>query len=275
MQGEVLQPPSAPVIDVTDADFMERVVDESKRRPVLVDFWADWCGPCKQLSPVLERLAQEKGGRFLLAKMDVDRNQYTAAQFRVQSIPNVWAFVDGRPIDQFVGALPEQAVRQFIDRLLPTETDLEAAQASRAVESGDVEAAERGFRDVLREDPDNRDARLGLARILADRGDRGDLDEARDLVTSLLPDPEAERVLSRIRVSGWSGVDGSDPLAAAKRMAAEGRWREALDAMLGAVRFSPGDRDAAREAMVDVFAVLGDDDALTREFRGKLASALF
>ena len=196
MQGEVLQPPSASVIDVTDADFMERVVDESKRRPVLVDFWADWCGPCKQLSPVLERLAQEKGGRFLLAKMDVDRNQYTAAQFRVQSIPNVWAFVDGRPIDQFIGALPEQAVRQFIDRLLPTEADLEAAQASRAVESGDVEAAEGGFRDVLREDPDNRDARLGLARILADRGD---LDEARDLVTSLLPDPEAERVLSRIR----------------------------------------------------------------------------
>src|SRR5437763_1261236 len=272
MQGEVLQPPSASVIDRTDADFMERVVDESKRRPVLVDFWADWCGPCKQLSPVLERLAQEKGGRFLLAKMDVDRNQYTAAQFRVQSIPNVWAFVEGRPIDQFIGALPEQAVRQFIDRLLPTEADLEAAQASRAVESGDVEAAEGGFRDVLREDPDNRDARLGLARILADRGD---LDEAHDLVRSLLPDPEAERVLSRIRVSGWSGVDGSDPLAAAKRMAAEGRWREALDAMLGAVRFSPGDRDAAREAMVDVFAVLGDDDALTREFRGKLASALF
>jgi putative thioredoxin len=272
MQGEVLQPPQAAVIDVTDADFMERVVEESKRRPVLVDFWAAWCGPCKQLSPVLERLAQERGGQFLLAKMDVDRNQYTAAQFRVQSIPNVWAFVDGRPVDQFIGAMPELAVRQFVDRLLPTEADLQAAEAVRAAESGDVEAAERRFRDVLREDPDNREARLGLGRILAERGEPG---QARELVTPILPDPEAERVLSRVRVSEWSAADASDPLAAAKRMAAEDRWREALDALLGAVRFSPQDRDAAREAMVDVFAVLGDDDPLTREYRSKLASALF
>src|SRR5947208_1980860 len=166
MQGHILDREPT-VVDVTDADFMTRVVEESKRRPVLVDFWADWCGPCKQLSPVLERLAAEKAGQFLLAKMDVDRNQFTASQFRIQSIPNVWAFLDGRPVDQFIGALPEPAVRQFIDRLLPTEADLEAAQASRAVESGDVEDAERRFRQVLGEDPDNREARLGLGRILA------------------------------------------------------------------------------------------------------------
>jgi putative thioredoxin len=271
MQGGLLQPPTS-VIDVTDADFMARVVEESKRRPVLVDFWADWCGPCKQLSPVLERVAEEKAGQFLLAKMDVDRNQYTAAQFRVQSIPNVWALVDGRPVDQFIGALPEQAVRQFIDGLLPTEADLEAAEASKAVESGDVEVAERGYRDVLREDPDNREARLGLGRILAERGD---LDEARELVTPLLPDTDAQRILARIRVGEWANADPGDPLSGARRMAAEGRWRESLDALLGAVRYSPDDRDAAREAMVDAFAVLGDDDPLTREYRGKLASALF
>src|SRR2546423_600270 len=145
MQGQVLNPEPV-VIDVTDGDFMERVVEESRRRPVLVDFWADWCGPCKQLSPVLERLADEKQGQFLLAKMDVDRNQYTAAQFRIQSIPNVWAFVDGRPADQFIGAMPEPAVRQFIEGLLPTEADLEAKEASRAADSGDVESAERRFR---------------------------------------------------------------------------------------------------------------------------------
>jgi len=267
-----LQPPPSAVVDVTDADFRQRVVEESRRRPVLVDFWADWCGPCKQLSPVLERLAQEKQGRFLLAKMDVDRNQYTAAQFRIQSIPNVWAFVDGRPVDQFIGALPEPAVREFLDRLLPTEADLEAREASQAVESGDVEAAERRFREVLGEDQDNREARLGLGRILAERGD---MDEARELLTPLLPDPEAERLLAVVRVGGWADVADSDALAGPRRMAAEGRWRESLDAFLGAVRFSPDDRDAAREAMVDVFAVLGDDHPLTREYRGKLASALF
>ena len=272
MHGEVLEPRSSSVIDVTDADFMTRVVEESKSRPVLVDFWADWCGPCKQLSPVLERLADEKGGRFLLAKMDVDRNQYTASQFRVQSIPNVWAFVDGRPVDQFIGALPEPAVRQFIDRLLPTEADLEAAEASRAAWSGDVEAAELGFRDVLKEDPDNREARLGLGRILAERGD---LEEARELLTPLSPDSEADRILATIRVSEWMDADPGDPLGGPRRMAAEGRWREALDALLGAVRYSPEDRDDARAAMVDVFSVLGDDDPLTREYRAKLASALF
>jgi len=260
------------VIDVTDADFRDRVIEESKRRPVLVDFWAGWCQPCRTLSPILERLANEKGGEFLLAKLDVDANQYTASQFRVMSIPNVWAFVDGRPVDQFIGALPEQAVRQFVDRFLPTEADREAAQAAQAAETGDVESAERGFREALAEDPGNRAAGLGLARILVERGD---LDEARDVVAPLLPDPDAERLLAAIRLSEWSVPDASDPLATPKRMAAEGRWREALDGFLGAVAHAPEHRDAAREAMLDVFAVLGDDDPITREYRPQLAAALF
>src|SRR5947207_10769999 len=261
------------VIDVTDADFGARVVEESRRRPVLVDFWADWCQPCKTLSPILERLAQENGGEFLLAKMDVDANQYTASQFRVMSIPNVWAFVDGRPVDQFVGALPEQAVRQFLDRFLPTEADRGAAEAARAAESGDVESAERGFREALAEDPANPTAALGLAQLLAERGE---VEEARQTVAPLLPDPEAERLLAALRVSEWADVDPSvDPLAAPKRMAAEGRWREALDGLLGAVQHAPDHRDEARAAIVDVFATLGDDDPITREYRPKLAAALF
>src|SRR3989440_9167567 len=118
MQGEVLQPPSASVIDVTDADFMERVVDESKRRPVLVDLWADWCGPCKQLSPVLERLAEQSGGAWLLAKVDVDANPRIAQLFGVQSIPTVVAIAGGQPVDAFTGAQPEHQIRQWIGALL-------------------------------------------------------------------------------------------------------------------------------------------------------------
>jgi putative thioredoxin len=260
------------VIDVTDADFGARVVEESRRRPVLVDFWAGWCQPCRTLSPILERLAEEKGGEFLLAKMDIDANPYTAQQFRVMSIPNVWAFADGKPVDQFVGALPEQSVRQFLDRLLPTEADRGAAEAARAAESGDVESAEHGFREALAEDPSNPTAALGLARLLAERGD---LEGARGLVTPLLPDPEAERVLAAIRVSEWLDADPADPLAVPRRMAAEGRWRDALDGLLGAVAHAPDHRDEARAAMLDVFAVLGDDDPITREYRPKLAAALF
>jgi putative thioredoxin len=270
MQGHVLDPEPT-VIDVTDGDFMERVVGGSRKRPVLVDFWADWCGPCKQLSPVLERLADEMKGQFLLAKMDVDRNQYTASQFRIQSIPNVWAFVDGRPVDQFIGAMPEPAVREFIARLLPTEADRDAAEASEAAQSGDVEAAERRYREALDRDPNNREARLGLGRILLERGELG---EAREVISPVVPDAEAERMLSAIRVAKWA-EEADGPLAGPKHMAAEGWWREAMDALLGAVRYSPDDRDAAREAMVDIFAVLGDDDPLTRDYRGKLASALF
>ncbi len=266
------------VIEVGDADFGDRVLEESRRRPVIVDFWAAWCGPCRTLGPVLEKVAEEHAGEFLLAKVDVDANPVVASQFRIQSIPNVWAFVDGRPVDQFIGAYPEPAVREFISRLLPSEADRGAAQAAEAAASGDPEAAERAFREALEADPGNRGARLGLGRILAERGE---VAEARELLTPLVPDPEADRLLAAMRVQEWAsrtdGSDGSDgsPLAQAKRMAGEGRFREALDGLLGAVRYSPEDRDSARGAMLDVFAVLGDDDPLVREYRSKLAAALF
>src|SRR5436190_9218201 len=150
--------PATAVIEVGDDDFVENVLEESKRRPVVVDFWAAWCGPCRTLGPVLEKVAEEHGGEFLLAKVDVDSSPYVASQFRIQSIPNVWAFVDGKPVDQFIGAYPEPAVREFVSRLLPTEADREAAEADEAAAAGDPEAAERGFREALEADPGNREA---------------------------------------------------------------------------------------------------------------------
>jgi putative thioredoxin len=259
---------AGPVTEVSDADFAQAVLEESKLRPVVVDFWAGWCQPCLVLGPILETVAEEKQGAFLLAKLDVDTNPLTARQFRVMSIPAVWAFRDGRPVDQFVGAIPEPAVREWIDRLLPTEADHEAARAMEAEREGRLDEAERMYREALDADPGNRAARLGLGRVLATRGE---VEAARELVEPLTPDPEADRVLAAIRVSEWSREDGADPLGRAKAAAGEGRFREALDAMLSLVK----DRPETREAMLDVFAVLGDDNDLTREYRPKLAAALF
>jgi putative thioredoxin len=259
---------SAQVIDVTDATFEEQVVEESKKRPVVVDLWASWCGPCKTLGPMLERAAEEHDGEFLLAKLDVDANQMTAAQFGVQSIPTVVAFKDGQPVDGFIGALPEPNVKQWIQGILPTESQRDVSEAQEEADAGDVAGAEQRFRQALEADEDNGQARVGLADILVERGD---LEEARKLVEPLLPEPDAGRVMASIRVKEWGHNQDPGTLASAKRLAARGRWKEALDGMLGAL----GDDEEAREAMVDAFTVLGDDSELAREYRGKLASALF
>jgi putative thioredoxin len=256
------------VIDVTDADFMDKVVEESKRRPVVVDLWATWCGPCRTLSPILERVTEQRGGKVLLAKIDVDANPYTAGQFGVQSIPTVIAFRDGTPVDGFIGAIPEPMVTEFVERLLPSEADVAAQEAYDEEQSGDVADAERRYREVLTSDPDNRGARLGLGRILFERGEP---ETAKDLLTPLLPDPEAERLLARVHVAEWAAMEGPGTLASAKRLAAQGRWREALDGMLGALVDGP----EARDAMLDIFAVLGDDDPLVADYRRRLANALF
>jgi putative thioredoxin len=259
------------VVEVTDADFELVVVEGSKSRPVVVDLWAAWCGPCRTLGPILEKVAAEREGAFLLAKLDVDANQVGNALLQAvksQGIPTVVAFRDGEPVSMFIGAYPEQEVNAFIDQLLPTEAErvAEVAQAEEA--SGDLEGAEDGYREALEKDPVNKEAAVGLARVLAERGD---LDGARDLIAPHLPDSEAERVASLIRLRGWT-TEGDTDLDIAKGQAASGATREALEGMLAALT---EDRDAARQAMVDVFAVIGDDDPLVIEFRRKLTNALY
>jgi putative thioredoxin len=256
------------VIEATDQNFLEAVVEESKRRPVVVDLWAEWCGPCRTLGPILEKVAGERGGDFLLAKLDVDANPYTAGQFGVQSIPTVIGFKDGKPADGFIGALPEAMVNQFVDRLLPTEADLDAQVGLEEELEGDLPDAEAKYRGALAQDPGNREARLGLGRVLAETGRD---DEARQTLMPLLPDAEAERVLAGIEVRSWAENSEPGTLASAKRLAAKGAFREALDGMLGSLR----DDADARSAMLDVFAVLGDEDPLVAEYRRRLANALF
>jgi putative thioredoxin len=257
------------VVEVTDADFEQVVLEGSKERPVVLDLWAAWCGPCRTLGPILERVADERAGAFLLAKLDVDANPMVAGSLGVQSIPTVVAFRDGEPVTGFVGAYPESEVNRFIDSILPSPAEVEAEEGLEEEAAGDVEGAEESYRKALEDEPDNREAAVGLARILADRGE---VDEARDLVAPHLPDPEAERVMATVRLSGWGSSPDDGALGSAERAAAVGEWRKALDGMLAVLA---RDRDTAREDMVTVFMILGDEDPLVAEYRRKLTNALF
>jgi putative thioredoxin len=246
------------VVEVTDATFEQVVVEGSKQRPVVVDLWATWCGPCKTLGPLLEKVAAEREGAFLLAKLDVDANPMVAQALGVQSIPTVVAFSNGEPVNGFVGAYPEEAVNQFVDTIVPTAAEIDVEEAQAEAEAGDLPG-----------DPQSRDAAVGLGGILVERGD---LEEARALLTPLVPDTDAERLLAAARVKGWGSAPADGDVGAAMAAGAAGRWREALDGLIGALS---SDRPGAQAALLDAFAALGEDDPLVPEYRKKLASALF
>ncbi len=260
------------VVDVTDATFEQIVVQGSMEQPVVVDMWAAWCAPCRTLGPILEKVASERGGAFTLAKLDVDANSVGNALLqavRSQGIPTVVAFKGGEPVDMFIGAYPEDEVNRFIDSLMPTEAEVVAEEARAEEAAGDLEGAEEGYRAALEADPANRDAAVGLARILLERDED---DAALELVTPLLPDSDAERVVSAVRVKGWRDETGDDALARGKASAARGDYEAALATLLEALS---QDKEAAREAMVDVFNVLAPDDARVVRYRQKLAAALY
>jgi putative thioredoxin len=256
------------VIDVDESDFDTQVVEASRRVPVVVDFWAGWCQPCLILSPLLERLAAEEAGRFVLAKVDVDRNPNLAMRFRVQGIPAVKAFRDGEVAWEFVGVQPEDVIRRYMGEILPSEADDLVAEAGDAP----ADEAEGGYRRALELNPGHRGASVALARLLMERGE---LEEPRRLLASLPPDGEV-RALAAVLELRESAEDGTEvgKLAA---LASEGRNREALEGCLRLIR-EDGDGDGAagaRKLMVRLFEVLGESDPLTREFRPRLASALF
>jgi putative thioredoxin len=247
---------SGAVFDVDEAEFQQRVLERSKEVPVVVDFWADWCGPCKQLTPVLERAAESRAGKVELAKVDVEKNKQLQAAFRIQGIPAVKAFKDGQVAAEFTGALPPAEVERFFDALVPSEAD-ELAQ------SGD----EDGLRRALELDPNHPTARRELGKLLLQRGDTAD---ATKLLEDVRGDFVADGLLARATL-------GDDPaLAPAFDAWDEGDHGAALEQLQDAFQreSDPDRRDLIRRVMVGLFTELGPEDPLARDHRRRLSAAL-
>lgn len=229
--------------DVTDATFQSDVLDRSQDVPVVVDLWAEWCGPCRTLGPILERVVAETGGQVALAKVDIDSNPQVAAAFQVQSIPAVFAISGGKVVDSFIGALPEPSVREFVAKLAPPESE-----ADRLAAKGD----EPSLRAALELEHDHPRAVVALAEMLAERGEGED---ALALLTRVPETAETRRVAALARVGDAAGDDVA------------GR----LDGLLERVK----DDEEARREYVDLLEMLGSDDPRTPQYRRALASRLY
>ena len=272
------------VIDVSAADFTSSVLETSHQIPVVVDLWAEWCGPCKVLGPVLERAAAEGGGRWLLAKLDVDANPQLAQQFGVQGIPTVVAFKDGKEVDRFTGALPEAQVRAFIERLLPSELDLATLQGDAALDAGDTERAAEIYRSVLASDPSHQDAGLSLAGLLLEEDDR---EGALEVLGRLAPTDAVKQLqayarlgdetvdLGALEAAAASGAP-ADRLALGRGQAAAGQPEQAIATLMGVMgeRTEP-ESDEARSTLLDLFELLGSDNPAVTDARRRLANGLY
>jgi putative thioredoxin len=246
-------------LDVTEENFQQAVIDRSREVPVVVDFWAEWCGPCRALTPALERAAESRAGDVDLVKIDTDANQRLAAAFGIQGIPAVKAFRDGEVVEEFVGAVPAAQVERFFDKLIPSESD-------NLVGQGDEESLRR----ALELQPGRPDAAAALGRILLERGET---DAALELLEQAPGDFAAAGLAARARLVR-DGADGD--LAAGLAALAEADPATGLERLAAALEHADADtRDEIRKVMVGVFTELGADHPLARDYRRRLAAALY
>jgi putative thioredoxin len=278
--------------DITLQTFQADVIDASKQVPVLVDFWAPWCGPCKSLTPLLEKLEQAYGGRFKLVKVNTDAQQQLAQHFQIKSIPTVYAFVDGKPVDQFQGALPEGKLREFIDRLMPNPAELELDQADAASQRGDMPAALEHVKRAVALDSNNDNAKLMYAQLLAQTGEPAAAQaQLETLSAAAKNDPEVLAMAAQIKAR----VEASRPpprpdleqaiaanaanlqarLELAEHFAGYKDWEPALEQLLEIVR---RDRkfgeDLGRKKMIELFEKASAQPQLVSAWRRKLSAAL-
>jgi len=295
--GETAGPPAADIIkDATDASFAADVIDASRDQPVIVDFWATWCGPCRQLGPALERAVSAAKGKVKLVKVDIDKNPAYAGQLRVQSIPAVFAFVDGQPVDGFTGALPESQVKAFVDKLAklarggPSPIDEVLALAKESLELGDMGGAAQAYAQVLQADPKNPKALGGLAKVYMASGDA---ERAREVLAMAPPeakDPDLDSVRAALSLAAEApsdtaafearlAKDAHDHGARfelAKALAGRHKLAEAADHLLTIIEQDRAwNEEAARKQLLTVFEAAGQMSETAKQGRRRLSAILF